>query len=72
MVLRDSILSRMVAPMPSMSLRGGAQEGGRGWVSQLEVGGCGQKGVCGSGVIADDHRLSMVQRKTKLLATLFH
>ena len=32
--------------------QGGAQAGGRGWVSHLEVGGCSQKGVCGSGVIA--------------------
>ena len=39
---------------------------------RLEIGGCGQKGVCGSGVIADDLRLSMVERKTKLLAALLH
>ena len=52
--------------------QGGAQEGGRGWVSRLEVGGCGQKGVCGSGVIADDLRITMVERETKFLAALLH
>ena len=52
--------------------QGGAQAGGRGWVSQLEVGGCSQKGVCGSGVIADDLRITMVERETKLLAALLH
>ena len=66
----QEILSQMAAQMPSMSPKGEprrvAEDGSVGWrfgtaVKRVSV-----------VVIADDHRHSMVETETKLLAALLH
>ena len=56
MVLRDSIFVSNGGPNAFNVAQGGAQEGGRGWVSQLEVGAAVKKVsvVVGSSLMTSD------------------